>query len=114
LGQDTPSRTRLGKLRDAICRFWAAAPGSIKHHLNTEELARITITSLTAGGGLFGLIEALTLNVGSIFPASGDAALATVLLTMLLEAHRRLGQGQELAPQTRRSRPDPAREGRCG
>ena len=54
-----------------ICRFLAAAPGSIKNHLNTEELARITIASLTAGGGLFGLIQALALNVGSIFPASG-------------------------------------------
>ncbi|MCA1685771.1 MAG: hypothetical protein LC745_07235 [Planctomycetia bacterium] len=104
MGQDTSMWYYLGKLQVGVCRFWAAVPGSLKNHLNTEELARIMIASLTAGGGLFGLVQAMTLHVGAIFPASGDAALATVVLTMILEAHRRLGQGHEPAPQTDRTR----------
>ncbi len=88
-------RDALRILQAGICRFWGTVPGALKNHLNTEELARITIASLTAGGGLFGLVEALSMNVGSIFPASGDAALATVVLTMILEGHRRLHQGQD-------------------
>ena len=88
---------RLRWFQIVVCRFWGAAPGALKNHLNTEELARITIASLTAGGGLFGLIEALSLDVAAVFPASGDAALATVVLTILLEGRRRLRQGQEPA-----------------
>jgi hypothetical protein len=89
---------RLESLRIVVCRFWGTVPGSLRNHLNIEELGRITITSLTAGGGLFGLVQALTLTAGLIFPATADAALATAVMTMILETYRRLGQGQEPVP----------------
>ncbi len=98
---------RLETIRAVVCRFWGAVPGSLRNHLNVEELGRITITSLSAGGGLFGLVQALTLNAGTIFPATADAALATAVMTMILEAHRRLGQGQELIPPPHPTRPAP-------
>jgi hypothetical protein len=64
--------------------------------LNTIELSRITIAALTAGGGILGLLEAILLGVGVIFPAPTDAALAALVLTLILEALRRLAHGQEL------------------
>jgi hypothetical protein len=78
--------------------FWGEVPGALKNHLNTVELTRITITALTAGGGVLGLLQALLKNVGTIFPAPTDAALAAVILTIVLESLRRLDHGQELAP----------------
>jgi hypothetical protein len=75
--------------------FLGPAPGAIKKHLNTDELTRITLTAVTAGAGTMALLQAILMNVGSIFPALADAALAAVVLTVLLEALRRLGHGQE-------------------
>lgn len=98
---------RLEAFRVVVCRFWGTVPGSLKNHLNVEELGRITVTSLTAGGGLFGLIQALTLNAGAIFPASADAALATAVMTMILETYRRLRQGQALVVASHRTRTEP-------
>ena len=103
------ARAFFSGLRVMVVRFWAEAPGSVKNHLNTDELARIVIASLTAGSGLFGLVQAIASNVGTIFPASGDAALAMIVLSMILESRRRLGQGRELAPDPRRRRHDHAR-----
>ena len=79
-----------------FCLFFRAVPGSIKNHLNMQELARILAASLTTGCGLFGTLEAVAAQVGVIFPASADAALAALVLTILLETHRRLGHGEEL------------------
>jgi hypothetical protein len=77
--------------------FFGPVPGALKDHLNTSELSRITLTALTAGGGTLALLQALLMNVGNIFPAPTDAALAAVILTFLLEAVRRLGHGQDSA-----------------
>jgi hypothetical protein len=84
----------LASVRD----FLGPAPGAIKKHLNTDELTRITLTALTAGAGTVALLQAILANVGSIFPAPTDAALAAVFLTFILEALRRLGHGQESVP----------------
>jgi hypothetical protein len=78
--------------------FWGEVPGALKNHLNTVELTRITITSLAAGGGVLGLLQALLASVGTIFPAPSDAALAAVILTLILDSLRRLDHGQEPAP----------------
>jgi hypothetical protein len=78
--------------------FFGPVPGALKDHLNTTELARIIITSLTAGGGILALLQALIMNVGTIFPAPTDAALAAVILTFLLDSLRRLGHGQDSVP----------------
>jgi hypothetical protein len=78
--------------------YFGPVPGALKEHLNTVELSRITVIALTAGGGTLALLEALLMNVGSIFPAPTDAALAAVILTFLLESLRRLGHGQDHAP----------------
>jgi hypothetical protein len=78
---------------DRLCRFFAAVPGSIKGHLNTEELVRVLMTGLSAGGGVLGLLELLRADVGVLFPAPNDAALAATVLTLLLEIRRRLTHG---------------------
>jgi hypothetical protein len=77
----------------------------LRGHLNTEELTRITVAALAAGGGLFGLLQAVVLQIGTIFPAPGDAAFAAVVLTTILEAQRRLGHGEARSTASRRSRP---------
>ena len=77
------------------CLYLDEVPGAIKAHLNTEELVRVAVTSITAGLGLFGTLQALALEVGTIFPAPSDAALAAALLAFILEIRRRLNQGRE-------------------
>lgn len=84
----------------AIRDFFGAVPGSLKNHLNSEELVRISIAALTAGGGVFGLLHAIMLGAGSIFLAPNDAAFAATVLAAVLEVFRRLGHGKELTSQT--------------
>lgn len=79
----------------AARRFFAAAPCSLKNHLNTQELMRITVTAVTAGGGVFAVLQACVASAGTIFPAALDAALAVTLSTSMIEIYRRLGQGAE-------------------
>ncbi len=81
----------LTKLRD----FFGEVPGSIKNHLNTEEIYRITVAALSSGAGFFGLFQAIMLHIGTIFPAPADAAMASLILTVILETYRRLGQGSQ-------------------
>jgi hypothetical protein len=78
--------------------FLGPAPGALKDHLNTVELSRIVITSLAAGGSILTLLQAILMNVGTIFPAPTDAALAAVCLTLILEAVRRLNHGENCVP----------------
>lgn len=82
----------------AVADFVGPVPGAIKNHVNVEELARVAITALTSGGGLFGLLSAVALGAGTIFPAAGDSALAGVVLTAILEILRRLNHGDDLIP----------------
>jgi hypothetical protein len=104
---DTPSmdsrsiwKKTYAKVRD----FFAEVPGALKDHLNGSEVTRVVIAALSAGGGVFGVLQALATHAGVIFPAPPDAALATAVLTLILEAHRRLGQGAEPPAASRRSR----------
>jgi hypothetical protein len=80
-------------------------PGSLSGHLNREELVRVSVTALAAGGGLFGLLQALALSAGTIFPAPTDAALAAAVLTAILEVLRRLthGKGGDKKPEPPRA-----------
>ena len=84
-----------------LTRFFAEAPGSLKDHLNQEEVIRISVSSLTAGGGILGLFELVLRSSGTLFPAPADAALATAILTLILETRRRLSQGSESIPFSR-------------
>jgi hypothetical protein len=77
--------------------FFGPAPGAIKKHLNTDELTRVTLTAVSAGAGTMALLQTILMNVGSIFPAPTDAALAALVLTLVLETLRRLGHGRENA-----------------
>ena len=94
----------LRGLRGALRRYFAAAPGSIENHLNVEELKRTGLAALAAGGGLFGLLQGVVMLAGGLFPAPVDAALATLVFTLICEAGRRLRQGEEVSRVTRRSR----------
>jgi hypothetical protein len=84
--------------------FLGAAPNSLKHHLNKEELARVTLTSLGAGSGIYGLLQAIVLSAGLIFPAPIDAALAATILAAILEVLRRLDHGDGTATAAHRPR----------
>jgi cobalamin synthase len=90
----------MAALHRAVRQFFAAVPGSLRNHLNFEELARIAVTALTAGGGMFGVLEAVLRQAQAIFPAPADAALATALLTLILEVSRRLQHGDDPASLT--------------
>lgn len=89
--ESAPSRSR--RLASWLRAFLGEVPGSIRDHLNTRELVRIALTSLAAGGGLLGLLQAVVLASGSIFPSPADASLAAAVLTLILEACRRLDHG---------------------
>jgi hypothetical protein len=82
---------------DRVGRFFAAVPGSIQGHLNSEELVRVLVTGLSAGGGVLGLLELIRADVGVLFPAPNDAALASAVLTILIEIRRRLTHGAGLS-----------------
>ena len=92
-------------LFEIVRHFFAAVPGSLMDHLNSEELIRIAITALTAGGGVLGIFEGVLGGVARVFPAPADAALAAALLTAILEVCRRLRHGEELVPRRAAARP---------
>ena len=89
----------MKKIIDKIRNFLDAVPGSLKNHLNVEELSRVSIAALTAGGGVYGLLQAVMLAAGTIFPAPADSALAAIVLASILDVCRRLGHGTELPRQ---------------
>ena len=91
-------RDAAGSATRRIGGFFAAVPGSLKNHLNGEELFRITVTAVSAGGGVFGLLSAFALHADTIFPAPADAALAALIIGTILDARRRLGHGAEPSP----------------
>jgi hypothetical protein len=79
----------------------------LKDHLNGEELLRITVTAVSAGGGVFVLLKAVVLHAGPVFPAPADAALATLIVGTILDVRRRLGHGADPSPRLlgRQARP---------
>ena len=74
--------------------FWNV-PGSLQGHLNSAELARVSMVALTTGAGIFAALSAWTLERGSIIPSPADAGLAVAVFTLILETRRRLGHGKE-------------------
>jgi hypothetical protein len=102
-------RVRLHfRLRNAyrhLRTFFDEVEDSLKSHLNTKELSRITVTALGAGGGVFALLEAVMRSAGTIFPAPTDAALAATILATILESRRRLKHGSESTSGPRRVPP---------
>jgi hypothetical protein len=86
-----------------ILEFFEAVPGCLANHLNAQELFRIIVAALSTGGGVFAVLQGILVAVGVVFPAPSDAAFAAVVLTTILEAHRRLGHGQPLSSRPRQS-----------
>jgi hypothetical protein len=78
---------------ETASRFFQEPPGALRDHLNIDELVRVVTVAVTAGGGLYGLLELLVVYAGTIFPAPADAGLAAAVLTLILESRRRLRQG---------------------
>ena len=95
---DSPGYTK--QILGSLLAFFSEVPGSLKNHLNQDELGRVIIASLTAGGGIFGFLQLLVPEVAKLFPDPADAALAGAVLTLILETRRRLSHGVELTGQT--------------
>ena len=76
-----------------VVKFAKEAPRSLKGHLNLDELTRVAVASFIAGGGAFGFLDSVVRNIGVIFPAPADAALAVMLITLILDVARRLQHG---------------------
>ena len=87
----------MGRFVDRLSRFFAEVPGSIQGHLNSEELVRVVVAGLSAGGGVLGCLEMIRSDAGVLFPAPNDAALATAVITVILEVRRRLTHGAKLS-----------------
>jgi hypothetical protein len=81
--------------------FFSDVEGSIKGSLNAEELYRSILTSLGSGtsvGILLTVVQAVMTNVTTIFPNPTVAALATGLLTLVVDILRRQSQGNNPTP----------------
>lgn len=76
-------------------RFFAAAPGAIKAHLNVDEIFRVAVAALLAGGGAYGVLFAELSHLPQIVTPA-DAAAASAVMTAIVEVSRRLGHGADL------------------
>ena len=85
----------LGSVLASLRQYPAAVPGALRGHLNTEELARVTIAAIAIGGGAFSLLNALAIQAGAILPGPADSALAVVVFSIIAESRRRLGHGED-------------------
>ena len=84
-----------------IKEFFAAVACSVKGFLNAEELFRSIVTALGSGSFLgiaLTVAQALLAHVATIFPNPVVSALATMLLTLVVDLLRRLNQGDKAAP----------------
>jgi hypothetical protein len=80
--------------------FFASVASSTKGFLNGEELYRSILTALGSGSALgvfLTVLQALLANVATIFPNPVVGALATMLLTLVVDLLRRLNQGTKPA-----------------
>ena len=78
-----------------LSSFFAAAPGAIQAHLNVDEIFRIAVTALLAGGGVYGVLFAEVTHLPQIVKPA-DVSAATAVLAALSEIYRRLGHGAAL------------------
>ena len=85
----------IGKPFNRLSEYLAAVPGSLRGHLNADELARVALLAVTGGSGVFGVLNAIAISAGQIFPAPADSALAVAVFAVILECRRRLDHGQE-------------------
>lgn len=81
-----------------VVAWFGPASGAIRAHLNVAELLRIALTAAVTGGGLYGALEGIAASSGAVFPLPGEAALATTILTLVVEAWRRTRHGAPLPP----------------
>jgi hypothetical protein len=84
-----------------IKEFFAAVANGTKGLLNAEELFRSIVTALGSGsflGVALTILQALLAHISVIFPNPVVSALATMLLTLVVDLLRRLNQGDKPAP----------------
>lgn len=84
-----------------IKEFFATVANSSKGFLNGEELYRSILTALGSGsflGIVLTVFQSVLANVAMIFPNPVVGALATMLLTLIVDLLRRLNQGDKPAP----------------
>lgn len=92
-----------------ILAFLGSAPNAVRDHLNVNELVRIVVAAVMAGGGAYEAFVALAGSIPS-WVAPGDVGLATGVLLTLTEVWRRLRQGRVVvatAPAAAETPPDP-------
>lgn len=86
----------------AIKDFFGAVRGGLKNVVNAEEIFRSIVASFGAGG-LVGLaitiLTAVLAHAAVIFPNPAVAALATTVITLVVDLLRRLSHGDEPAPE---------------
>ncbi len=82
-------------------KFFAPSEGSVKGFLNPEELYKSILTSLGSAssvGAILVVLQAILTNVSTIFPDPTVAALATGLISLVIDLLRRQSQGATPAP----------------
>ncbi len=80
-----------------IKRFFAAVADGTKGFLNVEELTRSIVTALGSGSVLalaLTVVQAMLAHVALIFPDPTVGALATTVLTLVVDLLRRLNHGE--------------------
>jgi hypothetical protein len=75
-----------------VLAFFGEVPSSIRDHLNVDEIVRITVAALLAGGGIGGVMAELVTNLPALISPT-DLGLATASIAAILEIARRLGHG---------------------
>jgi hypothetical protein len=81
--------------------FFAGVANGTKGFLNAEELSRSIVTALGSGsflGVALTVAQALLAHVAAIFPNPVASALATMLLTLVVDLLRRINQGGRTVP----------------
>jgi hypothetical protein len=84
-----------------IKEFLSSVANSSKGFLNAEELYRSIVTALGSGsflGLVLTIFQSLLANAATIFPNPIVSALATMLLTLIVDLLRRLNQGGKPNP----------------
>src|SRR4051812_8180585 len=88
-------KASLASLGKYAWAFFAAAPGAVRDHLNVDEMFRVAVAALLAGGGAHGGPVAQTAHLPQIVPPA-DASAATAVLAAFVEIYRRLNHGATL------------------
>jgi hypothetical protein len=81
--------------------FFATVPGSVKGVLNLEELYRALLTAFGSGSAVGLLIiglQAIHDDTSAIFSNPAVAAIASTLLSLILDILRRQSQGSDPTP----------------